>query len=176
MLGIGCPDRHALLLTPPKTHGPSHPHSRASGFVHRPFVDFRCVRFALAQQLRRQAGHVVGRDEQEALARALCIQVNSVPSWSFDVPPSAPPSVAPANIFSISSIINGTGAMRLAGPDSVRNLSKVHSQDALVMTTAPPALSGRAWNQCLKESHEFTCLLLGTADMRVGSSSQERFS
>src|SRR5262249_11680865 len=71
-----------------------------------------------------------------------CIQVNSVPSWSFDVPPSAPPSVAPANIFSISSIINGTGAMRLAGPDSVRNLSKVHSQDAQRLTRAETKQNG----------------------------------
>src|SRR5262249_25620788 len=100
------------------------------------------VKPPLAQQLRRQAGHVVGRDEQEALARALCIQVNSVPSWSFDVPPSAPPSLAPANIFSISSIINGTGAMRLAGPDSVRNLSKVHSQDAQRLTRAEAKQNG----------------------------------
>ena len=35
------------------------------------------------------------------------------------------------------------------------------------MTTAPPALPGTAWNKRLKESHEFTCLLLVKADMRV---------
>src|SRR6516162_8114962 len=35
MLRIGCPDRHALLLTPPKTHRPSRVPSRASGFVLR---------------------------------------------------------------------------------------------------------------------------------------------
>ena len=35
MLRIGCPDRHALLLTPPKAHRPSRVPSRASGFVHR---------------------------------------------------------------------------------------------------------------------------------------------
>ena len=35
MLGTGCPDRHALPLTPPKTHGPSRaPHpARAGSFV-----------------------------------------------------------------------------------------------------------------------------------------------
>src|SRR5262249_44247579 len=43
MLGIGCPDRHALPLTPPKTHGPSHPPSRASGFVQCPISDLRCA-------------------------------------------------------------------------------------------------------------------------------------
>src|SRR5271169_5487359 len=41
MLGIGCPDRHALPFThsppPPKTHPPRRVlPSRASGFVHRP--------------------------------------------------------------------------------------------------------------------------------------------
>jgi hypothetical protein len=35
------------------------------------------------------------------------------------------------------------------------------------MTTAPPALPGRAWNKRLKESHELTRLLLVKADMRV---------
>jgi putative transposase len=35
------------------------------------------------------------------------------------------------------------------------------------MTTAPPALPGTATNSRLKESHEFTRLLLGKADMRV---------
>src|SRR5262249_48111936 len=35
MLRIGCPDRHALLLTPPKTHRPSPVPSPASGFVLR---------------------------------------------------------------------------------------------------------------------------------------------
>src|SRR6516164_6962759 len=35
MLRIGCPDRHALLLTPPKTHRASRVPSRASGFVLR---------------------------------------------------------------------------------------------------------------------------------------------
>src|SRR6516162_6470844 len=34
------------------------------------------------------------------------------------------------------------------------------------MTVVPPALPGRACNKCLKESHEFTCLLLAKADMR----------
>jgi response regulator RpfG family c-di-GMP phosphodiesterase len=35
------------------------------------------------------------------------------------------------------------------------------------MTTAPPALPGRAWNKRLKESHELTRLLLVRADIRV---------
>jgi IstB-like ATP binding protein len=35
------------------------------------------------------------------------------------------------------------------------------------MTAVPPALPGRAWNKRLKESHNFTRLLLGKADMRV---------
>ena len=35
------------------------------------------------------------------------------------------------------------------------------------MTAVPPALPGRAWNKRLKESHKFTRLLLGKADMRV---------
>src|SRR5580704_5110868 len=35
------------------------------------------------------------------------------------------------------------------------------------MTAVPPALPGRAWNKRLQESHKFTRLLLGKADMRV---------
>ena len=35
------------------------------------------------------------------------------------------------------------------------------------MTAVPPALPGTAQNKRLKESHEFTRLLLGKADMRV---------
>jgi hypothetical protein len=35
------------------------------------------------------------------------------------------------------------------------------------MTAVPPALPGRACNKRLKESHEFTRLLLEKADMRV---------
>ena len=43
MLGIGCPDRHALLLThpppSPKMYRSRRPSSRESGFVHRPTAD-----------------------------------------------------------------------------------------------------------------------------------------
>jgi hypothetical protein len=40
MLGVGCPGRHALPLTPPKTHRPSRVlQSRESGFVHPPVAD-----------------------------------------------------------------------------------------------------------------------------------------
>jgi hypothetical protein len=35
------------------------------------------------------------------------------------------------------------------------------------MTVVLPALPGRACNKCLRESYEFTCLLLAWADMRV---------
>jgi hypothetical protein len=35
------------------------------------------------------------------------------------------------------------------------------------MTAVPPALPGTAQNKRLKESHEFTRLLLGKADLRV---------
>src|SRR6266436_3090402 len=35
------------------------------------------------------------------------------------------------------------------------------------MTAVPPALPGTAQNKRLKESHEFTRLLLGKADIRV---------
>src|SRR4051812_47140536 len=47
MLGIGCPDRHALLLMPfpsaaaERTHPEAAP-SRESGFVLWPFADMQC--------------------------------------------------------------------------------------------------------------------------------------
>src|SRR5439155_23645527 len=43
MLGIGCPDRHALpRITSSKLHRPRRAlHSRASGFVHRPMAVIR---------------------------------------------------------------------------------------------------------------------------------------
>ena len=41
------------------------------------------------------------------------------------------------------------------------------------MTVVPPALPCRACNKCLKESHEFTCLLLAKADMRVDQSRKQ---
>src|SRR6516165_10339829 len=37
------------------------------------------------------------------------------------------------------------------------------------MTVVLPALPDRACNKCLKESHEFTCLLLAKADMSFGA-------
>jgi hypothetical protein len=37
------------------------------------------------------------------------------------------------------------------------------------MTAVPPALTGRAWNKRLKESHKLARLLLVKADMRVDS-------
>ena len=37
----------------------------------------------------------------------------------------------------------------------------------LLTAAAPPALPGRACSKRLKESHKFTRLLLGKADMRV---------
>src|SRR5271169_846163 len=51
MLGIGCPDRHALPFThsppPPKTHPPRRVlPSRASGFVRRPKADVRTAKTA----------------------------------------------------------------------------------------------------------------------------------
>src|SRR6266850_4974934 len=44
------------------------------------------------------------------------------------------------------------------------------------MTAVPPALPGTAQNKRLKESHEFTRLLLGKADMRVVYSGSEGYS
>src|SRR5262249_21396632 len=96
----------------------------------------------LAQQLWRQARHVVGRDEQEALAAPFpASRSGSSPAgkrWSCR--PLRPGLHRPTT--SIYSIINGPGAMRLACRDSVCNLSKVHSQYAQRLTRAEAKQNG----------------------------------
>jgi hypothetical protein len=82
------------------------------------------VEAALAQQLRRQRGDVVGGgDEEHAVARSL-IHVRSVPSTRRDTPPS--PAASPvATPFSISSSHRMHGTICAAVSSASRRLRSV---------------------------------------------------
>jgi hypothetical protein len=71
-----------------------------------------------------------------------------------------------------STICRAIGPMLVARPRQLRDASPVMRfrpahQSMFVTTAALPALPSTAPDNRLKESHEFACLLLGKADMRV---------